>query len=185
MASAWCILRTSGRSTIPLTESLSRDGYEAWTPIETRTVRIPRANARREVRQAIMPTYVFASAEHLVDLIQLADMPVKPRRGAGLLEPAHADFSVLHCFGKIPLVAESDLAQLRKIEAKRTPVKKADKPLPKGVKVRVLSGSMEGLVGSVQRSDRGKTLVFFNRVFDRVEIPTTLLEVPGDARMAA
>jgi hypothetical protein len=35
----WCILRTAGRNTIPLVETLNADGFTAWTPIEVQRVR--------------------------------------------------------------------------------------------------------------------------------------------------
>jgi transcription antitermination factor NusG len=179
MASHWIILRCSGRSTIGLAESLTKDGYEAWTPVETRTVRVPRANAKREIRNPIMPSYVFARLEHLVDLIQLAAMPVKPRRGAGLREPAHADFSVLHCFDKIPVVADKDLTELRRIEIKRTPVKKAERAFRSGALVRVNGGSFGGMSGEVQRSDRAHTIVCFSNRWT-VKVFTSLL-APDEA----
>lgn len=170
----WCILRTSGRNTMTLAASLAEDGYEVWTPIETRTIRIPRANVRREVRLPIMPSYVFAKAHQLVDLLELAAMPVKPRRGARRMQPAHVRFSVLHVFDRIPLVADQHFTELRRIEAKRTPLKKAEKAFPMGAKVKVDGGSFGGLRGVVERSDRTHTVVCFN---DRyvIKIPTSLL----------
>jgi hypothetical protein len=183
--SDWCILRTSGRSTIGLAESLSKDGYEAWTPVETRMVRSPGINARREVRLPIMPSYVFARVEHLIDLLQLADMPVKPRRGAGLMDPAHARFTVLHAFGRIPLVAERHLSELRRTEAKRTPIKRAAYSFPRNASTRVKDGAFAGLVGIVVRSTPAKTVLCFDGGF-AVEIPTTLLDVPEEKdRLAA
>jgi transcription antitermination factor NusG len=172
----WVILRTSGRDTMRLAASLATDGFEVWTPIETRTVRIPRANVRREVRLPIMPSYVFAKVAHLVDLLELAAMPVKPRRGAGLRDAAHAGFSVMHWRDKIPVVAERHLTELRKIEAKRTPMKRAERSLPIGSDVKVNGGSFGGMKGRVERSDTGHTLVCFNPRFT-VKIATCLLDL--------
>jgi|SRR5689334_11957452 len=171
---SWCILRTAGRSTMKLAETLAKDGYEVWTPIETRMVRQPRANARREVRLPIMPTYVFARASHLVDLLQLAAMPVKPRRGAGLKEAAHSSFTVLHAFGRIPLVAERHLSELRRLEAKRTPIKRAAYSFPRNASAKVKDGAFGGLVGVVVRSTPKSTVLRFGGGFP-VEIPTSLL----------
>lgn len=169
----WCILRTSSRHTIPLSETLAEDGYEVWTPIETRTIRVPRKNVKREIRLPIMPSYVFARAAQLIDLLQLAAMPVKPRRQSG--KPAHAGFSVMHAFGdQIPLVPDVHLTELRRIEIKRTPMRKAERRFIPGVIVKVGGGSFGGMTGRVERSDKGHTLVCFN---DRylVKIPTLLL----------
>ena len=157
-----------------LAQTLCEDGFDAWTPIETRTVRVPRINLKRELRLPIMPSYVFAKAANLIDLILLSDMPVKPRRGNGLQQPAHHDFRVMRCGSGIPTVTDADLAELRKIEAKRTPRKKAAKAFPHGADVRVEGGSFGGMAGIVQSGDRTHTLVCFN---DRylVKIPTCIL----------
>jgi transcription antitermination factor NusG len=171
----WCILRCSGRHTLRLAESLAKDGYDVWTPKEERSIRIPRANARRKVELPIMPTYVFAKAHHLVDLLELAAMPVKPRRGAGLREAAHASFSVLHHHDKIPLIADKHFAQLRILEAKRAPLKKAKEPYTVGIGVKVAGGSFGGLKGKVERSDCKHTVVCFTDSFT-VKIATSLLE---------
>lgn len=182
--SDWCILRTAGRSTLGLAESLAKDGFEVWTPVETRSVRVPKMNAKREVRLPIMPSYIFARRAHLVDLLQLAAMPVKSRRGAGLMDPAHASFSVLHAFGRIPLVAERHLAELRKTEAKRTPRKRATYSFPRDASARVTGGNFGGLTGIVDRSNPSKTRLIIGGF--PVEIPTTMLEMDeGLARLAA
>ena len=174
--SDWCILRVSGRKTIALAESLRMDGFDAWTPVETRTIRVPRLNARREVRLPILPSYVFARAEHLVDLLQMAALPVKPRRGAGLRQPAHPDFSVVHAFDRIPMVADRHLEGLRRIEKKRTPLRKAEKAFSPGLHVRVEGGSFGGMSGVVEKSDRGLTLVCFSDRF-LVKVPTSILNL--------
>lgn len=173
--SDWCILRTAPRSTMALAASLADDGYDVWTPIETVTKRVPRASAKFEVRLPIMPSYVFARVRHLVDLLQLAELPVKPRRGAGCRQPAHSDFHVLHAFGRIPLVAEKHLAELRLTEAKRTPIKRAAYSFPRNEVVRVTKGIFGGLDGIVVRSTPAKTTIQFGGAFP-TEIPTSLLE---------
>lgn len=175
--SEWIILRTAGRSTLPLAESLAEDGYEVWTPVETIKVRVPSMNARRTVRLPIMRSYVFASVRHLVDLLQLAAMPVKPRRGAGLMKPAHPGFSVLHAFGRIPLVAEADLAPLRTLEARRTPQKIAEYAFPRNEKVRVKQGIGCGKIGVVIRSTPAKTKILCTGDMRAFEISTSHLEL--------
>ncbi len=169
----WCILRTAGSKTLKLAETLREDGYEAWSPAETRSIRIPRANVRRKVVLPIMPTYVFARAYHLHDLLELAAMPVKPRRHAN--QPAHPSFSVLHIHDKIPLVSDGSLEGLRHIEFKRTPRKKALAALKPGQEVAIEGGSFGGLKGKVERSDTAHTLVSFSDTFS-VKINTCLFE---------
>lgn len=173
----WCILRCQGRATLRLAATLAKDGFDVWTPRETRRIRIPRANIRREAVLPLLPSYVFAKVHHLVDLLQLAAMPVKPRRGPGLLEPAHASFTVMRHNDMIPLVADRSLDGLRYLETKRTPRKKAD-PLPTGAEVRVKmeGGSFAGMKGVVQRSDDGHTLLCIDKRMT-VKIPTSLLDV--------
>lgn len=177
--SDWCILRTSGRSTLALAESLAEDGYQVWTPVETVTKRVPRMNARRTIRQPILASYVFARAQHLVELLQLAAMPVKPRRGAGLRKPAHPSFSVLHAFGRIPLVADLDFTRLRELEVRRTPRKIAPYAFPLNQEVRVTGGIAQGKVGLVIRSTPAKTKILCTGDKQMIEIPTMLLEKEG------
>lgn len=174
MTNAWCILRTSARYTIPLAETLKADGYEVWTPVETRMVRVPRKNVKREVRLPIMPSYVFARSDRLVDLLMLADEPVKPRRaGTG----AHSDFSVMHAFGGIPLVPDAHLTKLREREDELTPKPKTVKAkVPTfdiGELLRMGSGIFAGMVGRVERSDEANTLLTFGT--RAVKFPTLLL----------
>jgi transcription antitermination factor NusG len=174
--SDWCILRCAGRQTITLAETLAEDGFEVWTPVETRMMRVPRANVRREARLPIMPSYVFAKTHHLIDLLELAAMPVKPRRGAGRMKPAHASFSVLHAFDRIPVVSNQSLDGLRDREIMAVP-RKNRKLYQAGEVVRVTKGSFEGMAGTVERSDGKEAEVWlslFGRHF-RAKIPAFLL----------
>jgi transcription antitermination factor NusG len=181
----WFILRTQARHTVRLAESLAEDGFEVWTPIETRVERVGKSRRRVESRLPIMGTYVFAKARHLVDLLQLAAMPVKPRRGAGLLQPAHAGFSVMRWRDKIPMVADRQLRELRRLQAKLSPArkpstatKKADEPLPVGMGVRLTRSGFQGLKGTIERSDRRYTIVSISERF-RVTLDTCLID-PDD-----
>lgn len=182
MIDQWCILRCQGRATLRLAETLAKDGFEVWAPKETRRIRIPRANVRREAVLPLMPSYVFARAHHLVDLLELAAMPVKPRRGAG---PAHDGFTVMRWQERIPMVSDASLNGLRSLEAKRTPRKKAERSFTPGlsVRVKVEGGSFAGMRGKVERSDIGTTLVLFDSRLT-VKISTSLLE-PGDIGMVS
>lgn len=179
----WCILRTSGRSTIGLSETLAKDGYDVWTPVETRRITVPRANVKRDVRLPMMPTYVFAASHHLGELLQLAAMPVRPRRGAGLLDAAHAAFHVLHCFGGIPIVGDRHLANLRRLEAKRTPVRRAAYVFPQNSKARVDDGPYGGMTGIVIRSTLTATTLDFGNGWS-TQIPTSIL-LPADVEQHA
>ena len=158
--SDWCVLRTASRHTIQLAESLTADGYEAWTPVETKLVNVPNKPDKRELKLPIMPSYVFARSQRIVDLLLLEDMPVKPSKGG-----AHADFTVMRPFGEIALVPDVHLTALRHMEAKLTPKPKTEKQYVQafatGDKVRMGSGIFCGLVGTVERSDGAHTLLTF------------------------
>lgn len=171
---SWCVLRTSSRHTLGLAESLTADGYEVWTPVETRTIRVPRADdAKREAKIPIMASYVFARSDRLVDLLILEDMEVKPS-SAG----THAPFTVMRAFGEISHVPDRDLNALRTREAKLTPKPKAEKTFGIGATVKVEGGIFGGLVGQVQRSDASHTLISFSHG-RLVKIPTLLLREDG------
>jgi len=169
----WIILRTSSRHTMSLASSLAKDGFAVWTPVEHFIKRLPR-NVRRPVTQPMFAGYVFARAVHLIDLLDVARTPM--RRGPGCRLPAHARFWVLREHGGIPLIADHHFDEVRRIEAKRTPAAKAEKPLPLDAVVKVEGGSFGGMTGTVERSDRGRTLVCFNGRYT-VKIPTSLLKL--------
>jgi hypothetical protein len=179
MTDSWVILRTAGRSTLRLADSLGEDGFEVWTPVETSIEHVTSMNAKREVRLPILAGFVFADLRYLVDLLELANMPVKPRRGPGMYKPAHQGFSVFHHYDRIPVVADRDLNPLRRIARRRTATPLAAKPLKKYQRVRALegAGSFEGMSGTVQISDQRQTVVCFGGLLNHVEIPTSLLRL--------
>jgi hypothetical protein len=181
----WCILRTKPSSTLKLAASLAVDGFDVWTPVETFTKKVPRANVKRTVQRPMMAGFVFAKFGHLFDLLELAKMPVKPRRGAGLRNPAHADFWFFRHAGKLGFTSEAGLAGVRAEEAKLIPpppriaVPKgrympADRSLDGGVGVRVTDGPAEGMAGTVASGDRHYTVVCFASGRE-MKIPTSLL----------
>lgn len=184
MNADWVILRTTGRHTLRLAETLSEDGYEAWTPVESKTITIPAKNVKRKIKLPIMPSYVFVRAAYLIDLIQMSGMKPIPRRvavrpldRAEEWRPFHADFSVMHYHDRIPVVSDHHLQSLRTIEQKRNPRQKAA-PLTPGVNVRVKQegGCYAGMTGRVERSESTWTLVCINER-RTVKISTSLLSV--------
>lgn len=180
----WVIIRTQGRHTLRLAETLSEDGYEAWTPVESKTITIPAKNVKRKIKLPIMPSYVFVRAAFLIELIRLSGMKPIPRRmyvrpqdRSDEWRPFHADFSVMHYLDRIPVINDHHLQGLRTLEAKLTPRQKGE-PLEPGVSVRVKSegGSFAGMTGRVERSRDGWTLVAINSG-KTVTISTSLLTV--------
>jgi hypothetical protein len=180
---AWCILRTSGRSTLKLAETLTTDGLDAWSPRETVKIRVPRKNVRREITVPIMPGYVFAKSEFLLDLLEMERMEVKPRRGPGFGKPAHVRFSVMRHGGQLVVIEDRHLQSLRALEQHaelaRIRMKKAE-PFPIGVTVRVKEGmhnAWGGMVGRVMRSAEKDTLIQFHGGRIEVKIRTSLLSL--------
>jgi transcription antitermination factor NusG len=173
----WFILRTAGRSTLPLAASLAEDGFECWTPVRTQRIRIPRMNIKREVKLPLLPSFIFARATHLHELLELAQMAEKPRRdphGGRSSRPAHRDFSVFHYLDRIPMIADRSLDPVRTKEREIVPKKDAPR-FDRGAKVRVGSGAFEGLKGKVERCADGHALVIFGSNGRRVKIATWLL----------
>ena len=144
----WCILRTRGSNTLRLARSLGHSGFEAWTPTEIQVKRHPKTRERSETIIAVMPTYVFATAEHLLDLVNQSQAP-------------DAEFSVFRWNDRFPIIADLDLRHLRQIEreaaAKCKPVQYGT-----GQQVRVPDGPYQGLTGQVVETSKGRfTLVAF------------------------
>ena len=183
--SDWIILRTSGRFTLTLAKTLAEDGFDVWTPAKTEMIRVPRKNARREVRLPLTPSFIFARAEHLVDLLQLAKMVVKPRAGwkNGYRrdkedeQPPHHDFSVFHWGDNIPMIHDAALEALRAEEGRAIPKRKRSPFGPNEV-VKVTKGSFAGMTGVIERTNGKESevwLTMFGRHF-RTKIPTFLLK---------
>src|SRR5689334_7693595 len=168
MAKRWIILRTSGRCTLPLAASLKRDGYDVWTPVHVRRVRLPRHNVRRVIMEPLLKGFVFAASGQMGELALLSHTLSR-----------HAKFSVVREFGEIAEVADRQLDGLRWIEGRvNVAAKKTEQAIPIGVEVKVGSGLFGGMTGVVRRSKRGLTLVCFNDRYS-AEIPTSLLKIDG------
>lgn len=107
--SRWCILRTSGCQTLALARSLRQAGYDIWTPARTiRKIvrRGHRTEQRTEVDVPILPTFVFARERDLAMLADAAAQTISP----------HPAFSIFRHDGRIPLVADREVAGLRQEE---------------------------------------------------------------------
>ena len=141
----WCVLRTTATSTLPLAKSLSSVGYDVWTPVHVLQRRMPRTKAKVRNEVAMMPTYVFARAEHLPDLVELAVLPVKD----------HRDFRVFRHLNRFPLIADASLAPLRTEERKLQVVEKTKPGFVSGDRVRLTEGGFAGMSGTVE-SVQGK-----------------------------
>jgi transcription antitermination factor NusG len=151
MGSDWAILRCKGSSTLRLARSLSAEGYGAWTPTEIQVKRNRQNSQRTESMVAVMPTYVFVPAEHLLTMLEESEMPAS----------LHPDFSVFRYNDRFPLIAEAELTALRHIERKAA-AKASPVVFPSGQPVRSPDGPFQGLTGQVVETTKGEfTLVAF------------------------
>jgi hypothetical protein len=171
----WCILRTSGPSTLPLTLSLRAAGYDVWTPTLTLRRRRPRSKAKIERDAPILPTFVFARAHHAADLMRLRALPVSP----------HPAFSVFRHGGRIPLIGDAQIGGLREeeerlaaerdaerdqerraaeVNARRQRVaelRAAAQSFPVGSRVTVAQDAFAGMMGVVERGKGRAPVVNF------------------------
>lgn len=186
LANRWIILRTSGPRTLSVRDSLGDAGFEVWTPVG-----LPDRVRHRSKRLAekktppkpvpVMPTYVFAQAVHLHDLLAEASRPVSQ----------HPPFSVFRWDGRIPLIDDRSLEYLRRGEQRymrRMREEQKVKPFAVGSEVTLTEGVGAGLSGIVEQSKGKFTLVCFPGYNTPLKIATMLLvgaERACEADMAA
>jgi hypothetical protein len=175
----WCILRTAPRSTLSLARSLGEDGYTAWTPTQVAMRMKSRRKAAEERPSPILPSFVFADADHLPRLALLRTR----------LTTMHVGFSIFRYAGRIPLIADGSLEQLRKQErraAERHEVAKrrslAAPAFQAGQRVRVDNAAWTGLEGVVKQQHGEYVLVCFGGSI-MIKISAWLLN-PNDISIA-
>lgn len=151
----WCILRTAGRNTIPLMETLNADGFTAWTPVEVQCIRERSSKRKIERRVPMTPSFVFArvSGEQAV-LNTILALSSRHRK-------KQPDFSVMHYLGAIPTIADKSLHHLRSLEIKITP-KDKKRLYAKGVRVRAPETAFAGMSGIVKKDNGKFALVAFD-----------------------
>lgn len=145
-----------------------------WTPVHTQSRRVPRSKVRREIDAPIMPTFVFARADEVDTLIGILALPINP----------HPAFSIFRHGGRIPLVADSEIAGARAVEerAKRTKLKAERHIFAVGSSVKLTEGAFAGMAGEVIEQDDGKFALVCFGGRHAVKIATFLLrtdEVQG------
>ena len=158
-AGAWCILRTAGPRTLPLAASLATTGLDVWTPVrmERRAGRGKQRKVEVERTLSITPTFVFARAEHVAELMRIRALPVSP----------HPAFSIFHYRDRIPLVADASLAPLHAEEDRHrlAHLKKTRRKVDAGSAVRLAEGPFAGMTGIVEGSSGKEALVNFGGGF--------------------
>lgn len=175
----WIILRTSGSSTMPLARGLRDAGYDAWTPIEIQNRRRPRSKDRYDREWAVMPSYVFAREDRLVDLVKLSRQPAQCYRRwdaeqEKMVMHGIPYFSVFRYDDRFPVVDNSSLEPLRVIERRTAPKPKAA-VFGSGDKVRLVEGSFAGMSGVVQSSKGDYAMVSFPNYPIAIKIARLLL----------
>lgn len=172
----WLILCTSAARTLPLARSLAEAGFTAWAPKETQKRRVGRGKTV-ETETAIMPGIVFARADHLNDLLAIRASPLAQ----------HPSFSLFRHAGRIPLIKDGSLADLRKAEERAaTKTRRSRRYIyPRGTRVRMDEPAFVGLVGIVEQATGKAAVVSFGGSF-RITIASWLLRTDGvqDAQVA-
>lgn len=164
VADRWCILQMRASRTIMVTESLALAGFEVWTPIVTIVKRQTKARARKKITAPAMPTYAFARAVHLADLLAEAKNPTSN----------HPDFKVYREYDRYPLISDRELDGLRMEERKQKPRKEAP-VFGVGDPVRVTDGIAAGMSGIIERAKGKYALVCFPNGSVPIEISTFAL----------
>lgn len=169
----WCILRTTGGRTLRLASSLRDVGIEAWTPSHIQKRRRPRTGVKVDREVAMVPTFVFAPSSRLTELLDLAMLRIS----------AHPAFSLFRFGGRIPVIADQDIADLRAAEerAKRNVLKRYRFDAKKGSIVRPKDGPWAGLEGVIEETAGNYALVCFNGL--RVKVAYWLLD-PNEIKAA-
>lgn len=139
MTDPWCVLRMAPAATLALARSLSAAGFDVWTPTEVVTKRVPRANVKRKVTVALLPSFLFARAGHIPALLAIRADPVKH----------HREFRLFRQADRFPLIDDDALAPLRLIERRMKP---RDGGLVGGERVKLTEGGFAGLSGVVESS---------------------------------
>lgn len=156
MTQQWCILRTAPSRTVPLVTALTGAGFTAWTPQQTIEKRVSRSKAMKEFASPITPSIVFADYERVPELLMLSRHPSPSWKAwdeearAWVSKPVPV-FSVFRHLDGYPRVADRDLDALRVAEQRVQPKSKA-RMFAAGENVKLVGGSFEGLLGTVQGS---------------------------------
>jgi len=155
-----------------VTASLAGAGFDVWTPVETQVRRLPRSKKTVEREMPVMPTYAFASADSLPDLLALS----------GAVDSSHPPFSIFRHRDHFPLIAARSLAPLRDAEERQREAarkrRRAGEPIPAfpaGNQVKVQDGVAAGMSGVVIEQRGRKVLVAFPNTLMAWEIDALIL----------
>jgi transcription antitermination factor NusG len=175
----WCILTCANCKTLDLVVSLNDAGFEAWSPVETVSIRARKGDKREEVRRPMMASFVFARADRLLDLLALSHSPTlnyqtwdaEKRR---MVTRGHPFFRLFPGHSDPKFVPDDQLEPLRRAEIKGRPKGKR-LTFPKGALVRLTEGGFAGLNGIVEECRGDIAIVTIDDWAIPVQIPTWLL----------
>lgn len=146
----WCILRMSGGKTMPVFRSLADAGFDVWTPVESQSRRLPRSKEKRTISFPVMPTYVFARAHQIEDMIAISQSSLSE----------HPQFSVFRYLDRYPVISDASLEPLRIAERKGQPPEL--RPVfSEGDDVCVTDGPASGMSGVVKSAQGNYAVVCF------------------------
>jgi transcription antitermination factor NusG len=180
----WIILTCSNAKTLDLARSLTEAGFDAWSPVETIKLQPRHGKKREDIVRPLMPSFVFAKAMHLAELLALSHSPTLNYRIwdsalKRMVTRGHPYFKLFRPFGEIRMVSDSELDHLRKLEKRRRPKGKAP-VFAKGDVVKITEGGFAGLSGIVEETRGGYTTVTISDWAIPVQVSTWLLH-PGEA----
>lgn len=163
MTDRWAILRMAATSTLRVAQSLADAGFDTWTPAEEiqKTVR----GKIEWTKVPMLPTFVFADASRLVELVALARCPmtyqVWDSAQQRMTTKGTPFFRLFQVDGDIETIPGRELEPLRRIEGRR---KRKPRGKPRdwivGDRVRLTEGAYEGLRGRIVEV-KGKRVVVF------------------------
>lgn len=165
----WLILRTSASRTLPLLRSLSASGFDVWTPRESQNRRTGRGKPTAECMVATAPSFLFARATHLDELLGILSLPLNP----------HPPFSLFRHAGRIPLVKDESLEPLRSYEARaERKTRRSHRYIyPRGTKVKTDQSAFVGMTFEVEGGNSKEAVAQLGPF--RMKIGTWLLRPDG------
>jgi hypothetical protein len=175
----WCILRMSPGRTLAVAEALAELGFEVWTPSETIVKRVGLVRKQVTLAAPLLPTFVFARAGQLGDLLVLARSPaltsqVWDSEQQRMITKGCPHFTVFRHGGRYPLVSDRSLDTLRVAEQRGRPMKEV-KLFSAGERVKCPDAGFDGLVGVVETTKGRHALVCFEGFAIPISIPTQSL----------
>lgn len=155
IADRWIILRTGGSRTLPLARSLADAGLDVWTPTAVADRRRGRSRVRVEAQVPILPTFVFANAALVQDLIMLE----------GAITSPHPSFALFRHNGRVAIIGDRELTELRTEEGRAAQAQRKRelarlrtqrRTFTKDQPVIVTEGIFSGLTGRIEQDSSGK-----------------------------